>query len=1113
VRKDLPLKAGDRIGPYLLQRELGRGGAAVVWLAEAAPDAAPHASRPAGPVALKLANTEDREQTQRFGREFELLRTVRVPGVVRVHEAGLHEGTPWYTMDVVEGRRFTHVVREPAEISLRCRLACRLGARLATAVAALHSEGFVHRDLKPTNVLVDANGAPTVLDFGVVQLPFGAERWTRPGTVLGTLPFMAPEQVAGLPTGPTVDVFALGLMLYEGILGSRRTPDRPGAWVSLQCLQRIPPAALSEPRVPPALSALLERCCAFYPEDRPSMAEVAAALGDPSVLSAPAAPPTCPVFVGRERELATLLERALGESPSLTFIEGPSGSGRRRLVEQVHRRATVRGARVFRVVAGRDRPGAAAEDLLRQLLSRPDDPAEQARVLGPDAAALRAAWPGLPGPPSAGLAAGVPEVAELCQAVARTLSRAAQAHPLVLSVEDLELADALSLQLLAALPRHCQGPVHTLAIVDEQRVAVDARTWLRRLREAPGVHRLPLGDLPAGPFAELFTALAPGTAPPAEGGSPQRATELAHRHTDPANNPALSADALPLGLLTAPVPTAVIDALGSRAAWERAGLLWQRSEDRWSLRHAGLAAQARALLPDLQAAEDALADAIAKGWPGVFGRAPEARHRARGHRPAAARGPAILAAAAALEAGQLAEARQLLHLVDHLARDPKDPVYRSRRFTLAWARAELSLLGDGPLRADLVEQAMRRAQSPEDQALVALLQCRLEQRAGRAQALRRWTALCRAAETPPEVALRAGAALAHLLVDLGREDELDATVHGLGEAARRCRAPWAAPLAADARARVAEARGLFRLAEEEVHGALQTPALPAPLRLRLLLSRARARAGRGLIDAAEDDLRQLQAALREPDLALALADVHGGGWLAVEAGRAALALDQGEANTARRLLISAHARLGARTPPEPIARWTTLSLRLATRGGERAPAAELAARPLPPCGAERAREAWCARAELQLCLGGPDPGPPPAPRPGPATPAMARAALLRGESALLRRAWAEAAKCAEEAQQAAEVSECAPLSAAATLLRQASVGEAAAAWRYAAHAADGAQHVDLQMLALAFGGWRALRLGKTPDARAAVEALSTWAWRHADHRAAGRAAALAEAAG
>ena len=1095
-----PARADARVGPYVLQRELGRGGAAVVWLAAPAPGAEPSPHRPAGPVALKLSNTAEPEQLNRFSREFDLLRTIRLPGVVRVHETGTHEGGRWYTMDPIEGRRFTHVVREAADTAARCRLAVRLGARLAGTMAALHGEGFVHRDLKPTNVLVDANGEPTVLDFGVVQLPFGAERWTRPGTVLGTLPFMSPEQVSGLPTGPEVDVFALGLMLYEGILGSRRTPDRPGAWVSLQCLQRIPPALLQDAAVPHALSALLEACCAFYPNDRPTMLDLVGALNDPGLLSRPATPPSCPVFVGRDAEVSGLLERVLSDRPSLTFVEGPPGSGRRRLIEQLHRRASVRGARVFRVVAGREEPGRAAADLLHQLLARPDDPEHQARVLGADAATLRAAFPELPGPPAEGVAARVPEVAELCQAIARALARGAAAQPVVISVEGVELADALTLQLLATLPRHSGGAVHALAVLDEQQVPVEARHFLRRLREAPEVHRIALRDLPQPVFAQLVAHLAPNMAAPTDSGSPQRATEHAWRSLDPACAAPLHAELLPLAVLREPVPGAVIEALGPLPAWERAGLIVAVGVDRYALRHAGLAARAAALLADVQAAEDTVADAIARGWPEPEGRAAEARHRARGRRPAQARPPAIVAAAAALEAGRLPEARRLLHLIDHLARDAKDPVYQQRRFTLAWCRAELSLHGDGPQRADLVEQAARRAQTHEDHARVALLQCRLDLRAGQAQAARRWSALVRSSDTPPAVAARAGHELVHRSLDLGRASELEGLLDATSAASRRAADPISAAMAADARAAVLESQGKLRAADEETQAPLQRAGLPPALRASLLLSRARARTGRGLLDAAEADLRQIKVLLPVIGDAGPLS-------LAVACGLAELALEQGEANTARRLLISAHARLGARSAPLAIARWTVQSLRLATIGGEREAAAALAARPLPAAGPELGRQGWCAQMELHLCLEGEAPGPPP-PAEGPPTPGAARVAALLAEAALRQRAWSQAGRWAEAAHEAAERSESAPLRSLAALLRHTAAGDAASAWRFAAQAASTSRHADLAQAALHLAGWRALRLGQLDEARQQAQQLASWAWRHADHRAAGRARAL-----
>ena len=256
-----------RIGPYLLGRELGRGGMGVVW----------EARHPVlgTPVALKLLPEPlaDEEARARFLREARACAELRHPHVVRVVDAGEDRGRPWLVMDLLQGEDLARRLRRgplpPAE-------AAQLAALLARALEHVHAQGVVHRDVKPGNVLLTGAG-PVLIDFGLARdARHERERLTRTGELLGTPEFMAPEQAQGDPTqvGPPADVYALGATLHALLTG--RPPFAGGS--ALEVLRRVlvdpPPSAGVEPR----LDALVLRCLQKDPAARPDAAGLAREL-------------------------------------------------------------------------------------------------------------------------------------------------------------------------------------------------------------------------------------------------------------------------------------------------------------------------------------------------------------------------------------------------------------------------------------------------------------------------------------------------------------------------------------------------------------------------------------------------------------------------------------------------------------------------------------------------------------------------------------------------------------------------------------------------------------------------------------------------------------------
>lgn len=213
---DAVASAGDRVGPYQLLREIGRGGMGSVWLADRIDGTFNRR------VALKLPRIVwATGLTRRIAREREISALFEHPNIARLYDAGIDDrGRPYIAMEYIDGRPIDVYCREHA-FDLRARLA--LFVQVVRTVAHAHGQLIVHRDLKPENVLVDASGQVHLLDFGIARLldesGIGSDLTQEQGRAL-SLNYASPEQIAGRRLGVTADIYSLGVMLFELLTGS-----------------------------------------------------------------------------------------------------------------------------------------------------------------------------------------------------------------------------------------------------------------------------------------------------------------------------------------------------------------------------------------------------------------------------------------------------------------------------------------------------------------------------------------------------------------------------------------------------------------------------------------------------------------------------------------------------------------------------------------------------------------------------------------------------------------------------------------------------------------------------------------------------------------------------
>src|SRR5688500_16325795 len=282
--ESVSMTPGQMLGRYRLVERIGQGGMGEVWKA--------HDARLDRDVAIKMllsGTLVDKNSLERFRREALVLSRLSHPGVATIFDFDSHDGCDFLVMEYVAGGTLeSRLESGPLPISS----VLTLGAAIADALDYAHRHGFLHRDLKPANIALTADGHPKILDFGIALLLSEGRatgRLTNAGMMLGSLPYMAPEQLFGEVDDVRTDVYGLGVILFEMVTGQRPfVKERSEALMFSIINNAAPPVRVLRPEAPHALDLLIGECLRKDAEHRPaSAALVSEALrgiraGDPT---------------------------------------------------------------------------------------------------------------------------------------------------------------------------------------------------------------------------------------------------------------------------------------------------------------------------------------------------------------------------------------------------------------------------------------------------------------------------------------------------------------------------------------------------------------------------------------------------------------------------------------------------------------------------------------------------------------------------------------------------------------------------------------------------------------------------------------------------------------
>ncbi len=508
-------------------------------------------------VAIKFRGITHHDATLWLKREFRAVATLRHPNLVELYELVAHEQSCYFTMEYLPGidpRRYVERPRAiPRDLGERATVTVaplqearteatispvaattpavpsappelELGrvrsvlAQLAEGLAFLHARGVIHRDVKPSNVIVLPGGAVKLLDFGLaLERRRADEELAREARVVGTVAYLAPEYLERLTISPAMDIYALGVLAYELVTG---TPPFGGmAYLGARLGKRMtaPRARSVNPAVPEELDELIDAMLAPDPLRRPTALHVAVRLA--GELTQPRAIRRASTFVGREAELARLVARVADPTPRgrLVLVTGASGVGKTSLVDEAIGRARSDDALTWRGRChDRERVPYRAfdfviDDLATELAGYPELASAIEHV-----AALGRVFPALGVRIGDTGAPHVPPAEDLRVERERALHAMVQLFDRVIAddmraavvVDDLQWADDDSLELLALLVERTARPLTILATwMTDGELPEAPRALLERLGAA--AETLAVEAMTGGELAELIGELAP----------------------------------------------------------------------------------------------------------------------------------------------------------------------------------------------------------------------------------------------------------------------------------------------------------------------------------------------------------------------------------------------------------------------------------------------------------------------------------------------------------------------------------------------------------------------------------------------------------------------------
>ena len=267
------LATGNKLGPYEIVALLGAGGMGEVYRA-----LDPRIGREVAIKILPAAFSDEADRLRRFEQEARAAGALNHANVLAVYDIGNHQGSPYLVTELLDGETLRERLNQGG---IPRRKAIDYAIQLVQGLAAAHEKGIIHRDLKPENLFLSRNGRLKILDFGLAKLiqadATAAESsklqtagpQSQPGTILGTIGYMAPEQVRGKPADHRSDIFTFGAILYEMIAGKKAFQGETQADTLGAILQKDPPdlsGTLSD--LPPGLQKIISRCLEKSPEER-----------------------------------------------------------------------------------------------------------------------------------------------------------------------------------------------------------------------------------------------------------------------------------------------------------------------------------------------------------------------------------------------------------------------------------------------------------------------------------------------------------------------------------------------------------------------------------------------------------------------------------------------------------------------------------------------------------------------------------------------------------------------------------------------------------------------------------------------------------------------------